>query len=133
MNTEEYKKPEVESAELLKREMEQRLNTLNLQTGYLHLPPSQPESLPGLIEAVGCHYVAYNGRHLAAMVIGHDGSKSYSDADLVVFTNMENVNGVKNFGTQFHQDVKYSQEPKPGTYHFIEGSIAEYNAKPEAI
>lgn len=79
-----------------------------------------PDSLPGLIEGVGVHYVAYNMRHLAAIVIGHDGGLSYSRADLAVFTNLFNVNGVKNFGLQFHQDVEYSEEPKPGTWHWIE-------------
>jgi hypothetical protein len=75
-----------------------------------------PTSLPGLIEGRCVHYVAYNGRHLAAIVIGHDESK----ADLVVFTNMLNVNGMKNFGLQFHQDVEYSEQPTPGTYHWLE-------------
>jgi len=79
-----------------------------------------PESLPGLIEGRNVHYVAYNGRHLAALVIGHDGSRSYSDADLVLFTNMENVNGVKTFGMQFHPDVKHSETKEPGTWHWIE-------------
>lgn len=79
-----------------------------------------PSSLPGLTEGRNCHYVAFNGRHLAALVIGHDASRSYSQADLVVFTNMLNVNGVKNFGIQFHQDVEYSEEPRPGTWHWIE-------------
>lgn len=80
----------------------------------------QPESLPGLIEGRIIHYVAYNGRHLAGMVIGHDGSQSYSQADLVIFTNTGNVNGVKNFGMQFHSDVEYSKEPKSGTWHWPE-------------
>jgi hypothetical protein len=79
-----------------------------------------PDSLPGLTEGCNVHYVAYNGRHLAGMVIGYDASKSYSQTDLVVFTNMSNVNGIKNFGIQFHQDVEYSEEPKPGTWHWIE-------------
>jgi hypothetical protein len=79
-----------------------------------------PESLPGLIEGRNVHYVAYNDRHLCAFVIGHDAATSYSKADLVVFTNMSNVNGVKNFGMQFHQDVEFSEEPKPGTWHWIE-------------
>lgn len=79
-----------------------------------------PDSLPGLTEGRCCHYVAYNGRHLAAMVIGHDPSTSYSNADLVVFTNMANVNGVKNFGVQFHQDVPHSEGVAPGTWHWIE-------------
>ena len=68
----------------------------------------EPESLPGRSLGRICHCVAFNGRHLAAIVIGHDASQSYSKADLAVFTNMTNVNGVKNFGLQFHQDVEYS-------------------------
>ncbi len=79
-----------------------------------------PAGLPGLTEGRMCHYVAYNNRHLAAIVIGHDDAQSYSDADLVVFTNMSNVNGVKNFGTQFHQDVKHDENKAPGTWHWIE-------------
>lgn len=79
-----------------------------------------PDSLPGLTEGRCVHYVAYNGRHLAAMVIGHEPSASYSNADLVVFTNMANVNGVKNFGVQFHQDVPHSEGAAPGTWHWIE-------------
>jgi hypothetical protein len=70
-----------------------------------------------------CHYVAYNGRHLTALIIGDENSPLYQDgekADLAVFTNMSNVNGVKNFGLQFHQDVEYSEEPRPGTYHWVE-------------
>jgi hypothetical protein len=82
----------------------------------------QPESLPGLLEGRIVHYVAYNGRHLAAIVIGHDGSKSYSDADIALFTNMNNVNGSKSFGLQFHQDIPYSETKEPGTWHWIERS-----------
>ena len=81
---------------------------------------TKPDSLPGLIEGALIHYVAYNMRHLAGMVIGHDGSQSYSKADLVIWTNMSNVNGDKNFGQQFHPDVEYSEIPKPGTWHWIE-------------
>lgn len=79
-----------------------------------------PEGLPGLTEGRMCHYVAYNQRHLAAIVIGHDNSKGYAQADLAVFTNMTNVNGVKNFGLQFHQDIQYSESKEPGTWHWIE-------------
>lgn len=68
---------------------------------------------------VAAHYVAYNGRHLVALVIGLDESK----ADLVVFTNMKNVNSVKNFGMQFHQDVAFSETKEPGTWHWIECSV----------
>jgi hypothetical protein len=76
-----------------------------------------PAPLPGFIEGRCIHYVAYNNRHLAGMIIGRDGSK----ADLVVFTNLANVNGVKNFGVQFHQDIEHDEELKiPGTWHHIE-------------
>ena len=102
------------------------------------------ESMPGLTEGRMCHYVAYNQRHLAAIIIGWQGG-----VDLAVFTNMENVNGNKairqiawenvvkwlvlvrfhvlcriagnkNFGVQFHECVAYSEEPVPGTWHWIE-------------
>jgi hypothetical protein len=72
--------------------------------------------MDGLIEGRNVHYVAYNGRHLAALVIGVDGDK----ADLAVFTNMPNAAGQKNFGMQFHQNVVYSEIPQPGTFHWIE-------------
>jgi hypothetical protein len=84
-----------------------------------------PASLPELIEGMTCHYVAYNHRHLAAIVIGHDSSEGYSQADLAVFTNMSNVNGDKNFGLQFHQDIQYSEGKEPGTYHWIEKAQIE--------
>lgn len=72
--------------------------------------------MEGLTEGRMVHYVAYNGRHLASIVIGVSGAW----ADLAVFTNMENVNGVKNFGLQFHPDILYSEVPTPGTWHWIE-------------
>lgn len=70
-----------------------------------------------LIEGRIVHYVAYNERHLAAIVIGVD----FPDVvDLAVFTNMKNFNGEKNFGMQFHQNVPYAETPKPGTWHWTE-------------
>ena len=80
----------------------------------------QPASLPGLVEGRIIHYVAYNQRHLAGMVIGHDASQGYSQADLVIFTNVSNVKGVKNFGVQFQEDVEYSDSKEPGTWHWPE-------------
>lgn len=79
-----------------------------------------PLRFPGLIEGRIIHYVAYNMRHLAGIVIGHEASEGYDQADLVIFTNMSNVNYRKNFGMQFHEDVLYSEEPKPGTWHWPE-------------
>ncbi|MCK9521036.1 MAG: hypothetical protein M0R74_18730 [Dehalococcoidia bacterium] len=75
--------------------------------------------MDGLIEGRIIHYVAYNNRHLAGIVIGCVPEKR--TADLALFTNMANVNGVKNFGLQFHQDVAYDGlDKKPGTWHWIE-------------
>ncbi|SRR6266567_696 len=79
-----------------------------------------PGTMPGIIEGRIIHYVAYNGRHLAGIIIGCDASRSYSDVDMVIFTNMSNVNGVKNFGMQFHADIAYSESPVPGTWHWPE-------------
>jgi len=62
------------------------------------------------------HYVAYNQRHLAGIVIGYEENR----VDLVIFTNMHNVNGVKNFGHQFQQEVPYSVVPLAGTWHWPE-------------
>ena len=72
----------------------------------------------GQLIGANVHYVAYNGTHLAGMVIGFDEDGS----DLVVFTSLRNVNGVKNFGTQFHTSVRWSGETgeqRVGTYHHI--------------
>jgi hypothetical protein len=74
--------------------------------------------IEGLTEGRIIHYVAYNNRHLAGMIIGSDDVENA--ADLVVFTNMKNVNGIKNFGVQFHQDVVYSESNEVGTWHFPE-------------
>ncbi len=65
------------------------------------------------------HYVAYNNRHLAALVTGYSIDKD-GQADLAVFTNMPNVNGEKSGGIQFHFNVPYSEQPTPGTWHWIE-------------
>lgn len=79
-----------------------------------------PQGMPGVIEGRIIHYVAYNQRHLAGIVIGYDPTRHESEVDIVIWTNMSNVNGVKNFGQQFHQDVPYSEVPVPGTWHFAE-------------
>lgn len=72
-----------------------------------------------LIEGRIVHYVAFNNRHLAAIVIGCEPDGT---SDLTVFTNMKNVVGTQNFGIQFHQEVKHSEEKVPGTWHWIERS-----------
>jgi len=77
-----------------------------------------PPLLCPLIEGCPIHYVAYKGRHLMGFIVGFDPNTGTNMADIVIFTNMSNVNGVKNFGMQFHADVEYSEEAKPGTYHF---------------
>jgi len=77
--------------------------------------------MEGLIEGRNIHYVAYNGRHLAAIIIGVNDEAS-GDVDIALFTNLNNVNGDKNFGLQFHQNVKPASDTidQPGTWHFIE-------------
>lgn len=79
-----------------------------------------PEQLPsGVTEGRNVHYVAYNNRHLAALITGFDPEKA--TVDLVVFTNMRNVNGDQSGGVQFHFNVHFDEETKaPGTCHFIE-------------
>ena len=83
--------------------------------------------MDGLTEGRMVHYVAYNNRHLASIVIGYEIPPKVGDVqvdpvtvDLAVFTNMLNVNGIKNFGLQFHQDIVYSETKEPGTWHWIE-------------
>jgi hypothetical protein len=61
------------------------------------------------------HYVAYNGTCLAAMIIGDNGNDGQV---LVVWTCMQNVNGVTNYGQQFHTGVHSSVNMgQPGTWH----------------
>jgi hypothetical protein len=82
----------------------------------MHLQEEEglPAIFSGITETSLVHYVAYNGRCLAGMVIGHNGKT----VDLVIFTNMPNFNGVKNFGQQFHQNIGYDQRGTPGTWHW---------------
>jgi hypothetical protein len=75
--------------------------------------------MEALIEGRMCHYVAFNRRHLAAIVIWLENEES-SIVDLAVFTNMLNVNNTKNFGIQFHQSIPFSAAGEPGTWHWIE-------------
>ena len=75
--------------------------------------------MEGLIEGRIVHYVACNQRHLAAIVVGVNDSAA-GDIDIALFTNLNNVNGDKNFGLQFHQNVKPSDGKEPGTWHFVE-------------
>lgn len=65
------------------------------------------------------HYTAYNGTCLAAVVMGI-WDKEHGMVNLVVFTDMPNVNGVMNFGIQFHREVYYSEQPLAGTWHWPE-------------
>lgn len=75
--------------------------------------------MTGLIQGRNIHYVAFNDHHLAGMIIGVV-NQAETAIDAVIFTNMVNSAGEKNFGMQFHQNVKYSEYPSPGTWHFIE-------------
>jgi hypothetical protein len=82
---------------------------------------SRGDVLGGIMDGVTAgrivHYVAYNKRCLAAIVIGVNEDQS---ADIVLFTNLENVNGDKNFGLQFHQEIHGSENKEPGTWHWPE-------------
>ncbi len=80
--------------------------------------------MEGLTEGRIVHYVAYNNRHLAAIVIGVNPLPKPESGmvDLALFTNMRNAVGTKNFGLQFHEDISYSESKEPGTWHWIERS-----------
>jgi hypothetical protein len=80
--------------------------------------------LEGLNEGRIVHYVAYNGRNLAAMVIG--GKFTADEVNLAVFSDMLNVRGGVNWGLTFQADVPYSEEPLPGTWHWIFPGQATY-------
>jgi hypothetical protein len=71
----------------------------------------------GLQEGRIVHYTAYSGRALAAIVIGV-WDKARGTVNLAVFSDMPNAAGMPNFGLQFHREVKYSETPIPGTWHW---------------
>lgn len=73
--------------------------------------------MDGLNEGRIVHYVAYNMRNLAAIVIGGDFESG--TVNLGVFSDMPNVRGGVNMGLQFQAGVPYSEEPTPGTWHWI--------------
>jgi hypothetical protein len=92
------------------------------QTGKTdEIPVIQPTTCP--IGLPFIHYVAYNHKHLVGILLeitSQTDEGSY--ADLWMLGNMNNVAGKKNFSEQFHQDVKYSLDPIPGTWHWIKES-----------
>ena len=82
----------------------------------------------GLTEGRIVHYVAYNGRHLAAIVTGMNPDKP-GQVNLAVFTDMRNVNGDLSGGLQFHFHVPHAEQVTgseegaphhPGTWHWPE-------------
>jgi hypothetical protein len=81
--------------------------------------PMSSIGTPGVsLGSVFAHYVAYNGMHLLALILGKNEQSDL--VDLVLYTSLPNVTGQKNFGTQFHQNVRYSQTGEPGTWHYLE-------------
>ena len=74
--------------------------------------------MQGLTEGRIVHYVAYNDRHLAAIVTGVNPDKP--QANLCVFTDMANIMGDLTGGVQFHFHVPFSETPNPGTFHWPE-------------
>lgn len=65
------------------------------------------------------HYTAYNNVCLASIITGINPDKP-GQVNLVVFTSLPNVNGNDSGGVQFHFHVNYSEEVKPGTWHWPE-------------
>ena len=76
------------------------------------------ETVTGLSEGRIVHYVAYNGRHLAAIITGIVAISG--TVNLVVFTDMRNVNGGQSGGVQFHFEVPHSKQAEPGYWHWPE-------------
>jgi len=79
--------------------------------------------MEGLTEGRIVHYVAYNNRHLASIIIGlNPGAEAEMPVktDLAVFTSMRNIAGTRNGGLQFHFDIPYNDGKTPGTWHWIE-------------
>lgn len=74
--------------------------------------------MPGLAEGRIVHYVAYNDRHLAAVVIGGDFASGA--VNLAVFSDMPNVRGGVNFGLQFQASVPFDDANAPGSWHWPE-------------
>lgn len=77
----------------------------------------------GIGEGRIVHYTAYNGRHLAAIITGTSKSVTRlegTEVDLVVFTDMDNVNGQPSGGVQFHFSIPESTGATPGHWHWPE-------------
>lgn len=75
--------------------------------------------MKGLTEGRIVHYVAYNQRHLAALVIG--GDFATGAVNLAVFSDMPNVRGGVNMGLQFQAAVPFDETDKaPGSWHWVE-------------
>lgn len=75
--------------------------------------------MDGITEGRIVHYVAYNGRHLAAIITGYSVDKP-GNCNLAVFTDMANVNGDQSGGVQFHFNVHHDETPTPGRWHWPE-------------
>ena len=66
------------------------------------------------------HYSAYNGRCLAAIIIGVTPDSVAELVNLAIFTDMPNVVGNQAGGLQFHFGVASSDGPLPGYWHWPE-------------
>lgn len=85
--------------------------------------PSEPKAIPGLTEGRMVHYVLPDGirkgEHRPAVIVkvwdyGHGTS------NLQVFTDGRNDGDNDLNGVEWKTSIMYSEEPKPGTWHFIE-------------
>lgn len=78
-----------------------------------------PNPLSGLTEGRMVHYVMPNGKHRPAVVVqvwNHDQGTS----NLQVFTDGDNDGGWGEGGLYWATSITYSEEPNPGTWHWIE-------------
>lgn len=83
------------------------------------------EVTSGQVPSVGriVHYVAYNHTCLAAIITAVKTDSTARLVDLALFTSMNNVNGTKNGGLQFHFDIPADLEGPdyvPGSWHWPE-------------
>lgn len=80
--------------------------------------------MDGLTEGRIVHYVMTNGEHRAAIVV-KVWSKESGVSNLTVFTDWTNDMKTSDgsplqSGDMWETSVLYSEEPKPGTWHWIE-------------
>lgn len=82
--------------------------------------------MEGVTEGRNCHYVMHDGNsvgeHRAAIIINawHGNYGADVRVNLHVFTDFGNDGKQYESGSYWATSVPYSEEPKPGTWHWIE-------------